>query len=296
MSCTAPIKIIRKQKNRCNLKCNLWYNYGDSSCLIQNNKDKITVSYDGKSDVMFNSVPYTPTKISIYMPSIHTYDNEYAEGEIVIDHSGGQNGLCICIPITLSDTSSTTKGTTLLEELVKNTLTTSETISLNLQDFNINYLIPKTSYFSYAGTSFSGNSNAGYTCDSTTNTQYVVFHKKHGSVALDAKNIEDLGKLINNAYVPLYEGESFFNEKGTTANGFGGEGQIYIDCQPTGEDEEVVYQQPNIKPNFDWVWAMMSFIIGLFIAWIVYKFFNSSISTFDNKKMSIDGNGKSKNT
>ena len=294
MSCTAPIKIVRQQEKRCNLKCNLWYNYGDSSCLLKNNKDKIVINYDGKSDVMFNSVPYTPTKLSIYMPSIHTYDNEYAEGEIIIEHSGGQNGLYVCIPITSSDTSSSTKGTTLLEEIIKNTPITNETITLNLQDFNANYLIPKTSYFSYAGTSFTGNSTAGYTCDSTTNTQYVVFHKKHGSITLNAKNVEDLGKLINNAFVPIYEGESFFNEKGTTANGFAGEGQIYIDCQPTGEDEEVIYEQPNRPPNLDWVWSMLSFILGLFIAWLIYKLFNSSFNPFDKKNISRSINDISK--
>lgn len=49
----------------------------------------------------------------------------------------------------------------------------------------------------------------------------------------------------------------FFNESGTTSNGFAGDGEIYMDCQPVGESSEVVYQEPTNKPpsiNLDWVY------------------------------------------
>ena len=44
------------------------------------------------------------------------------------------------------------------------------------------------------------------------------------------------------------------NEKGTTSNGFSGDGQIYIDCQPTDSDGEIVVKEtiiPTSAVKFD---------------------------------------------
>jgi len=258
MSCNVPINIVRQQKDICNLKCKLWYNYGNSSCILRNSKDQLVIAYDGASDVMFNSVPYTPNEIRIFKPSIHTYDGEYADAELIIVHSGGQNGLLICIPIT-SNSTSYNKGTNLVEDIITHATTSSEVITLNIQDLNANNLIPKSSYFSYSGPLPYG------TCIPDSIAQYVVFHSKQGSISVGKGTMDNLGKLIHDAYIPIYEGKSFFNEKGTIENGFAGDGQIYIDCQPTDEDSEIVYQSPTTKPmNLDWVWSTLFIIIGIF--------------------------------
>jgi carbonic anhydrase len=265
MSCNVPINIVRQQTDKCNLKCKLWYNYGNSSCLLQNSKDQLILTYDGASDVMFNSVPYKPTEIRIFKPSIHSYDGTYAEAELIIVHSGGQNGLLICVPITISETSISTKGSTLLEDIITNATDSTEVVTMNIQDFNANNLIPKSSYFSYAGPIPYAQ------CNPDSNAQYVVFHYKQGSISVSQETMDNLGKIIHDAYIPIYEGKSFFNEKGTIENGFAGDGQIYIDCQPTDEDSEIVYQQPEKQINLDWLWASLFIIIGLCIAWLLGK-------------------------
>lgn len=276
MSCNVPINIVRQQTDRCNLKCKLWYNYGNSSCLIRNSKDQLIITYDGASDVMFNSVPYKPTEIRIFKPSIHSYDGVYAEAELIIAHSGGRNGLLICIPITISGSSSPTKGTTIVEDIIKNTTDSTEAMTLNIQDFNANNLIPKSSYFSYVGPLPYGE------CQPIQNAQYVVFHQKHGSIIVGQESIDNLGKLIHDAYIPIHEGKSFFNEKGTIENGFAGDGQIYIDCQPTDEDSEVVYQEATTKPmNLEWLWSSLLVIIGICIAILLEKIFTRTLGTID---------------
>jgi len=262
-----PINIVRQQTDKCNLKCKLWYNYGNSSCLLRNAKDQLIITYDGKSDVMFNSVPYTPTEIRIFKPSIHSYDGVNAEAEMIIAHSGGRNGLLICIPIIILETN-TNKGTTIVEDIIKHTTTSSEATTLSIQDFNANNLIPKSSYFSYVGPLPYG------TCKPDENAQYVVFHHKHGSITVGKEAMDNLGKLIHDAYIPIHEGKSFFNEKGTIENGFAGDGQIYIDCQPTDEDTEVVYQEPTKSPmNLEWLWAILFIIIGICLAILLRKIF-----------------------
>ena len=275
MTCSVPINIVRQQIDKCNLKCKLWYNYGNSSCLLRNAKDQLVITYDGTSDVMFNSVPYKPTEIRIFKPSIHSYDGIYAEAELIIVHSGGQNGLLICVPITLSETSISTKGSSLLEDIIKNATNSSEVINLNIQDFNASDLIPKSSYFSYAGPIPYGD------CNPDTNAQYVVFHYKHGTISVSQESIDDLGKLITDAYIPIYEGKSFFNEKGTLENGFAGDGQIYIDCQPTDEDSEIVYQQPQKQMNLDWLWSILFIIIGICLAWLLSKIAKGTFGTLN---------------
>ena len=265
MSCNVPINIVRQQTDNCNLKCKLWYNYGNSSCLLRNAKDQLIITYDGASDVLFNSVPYKPTEIRIFKPSIHSYDGTYAEAELIIVHSGGQNGLLICVPITLSETSISTKGTTLLEDIIRHSTDSTEVMTLNISDFNANNLIPKSSYFSYAGPIPYGE------CNPDTNAQYVVFHYKQGSMSVSKEMMDDLGKLIHDSYIPIHDGKSFFNEKGTIDNGFAGDGQIYIDCQPTDEDAEIVYQQPEKTMNLEWLWASLFIIVGLILAWLLSK-------------------------
>jgi hypothetical protein len=282
MTCNVPINIIRQQTDKCNLKCKLWYKYGNSSCLVKNSKDHLEISYDGENDVMFNMVPYTPTQILIFKPSIHTYDGQYAAAELVICHKGGINGLYICVPIIVSQTMSSSAGSTILEDIFKNAPTDVQPITLNIQDYNANYLIPKSSYFSYVGNTIPINGH----CLENTSAQYVVFHQRHGNMTITQNSLDNLGKLIHDSYIPVYDGKSFFNETGTKSNGFAGDGEIFMDCQPVGEDSEIVYQEStNTKPqNLDWVYSVIYVICGILLVILLSKIFEFFISNVGNKK------------
>ena len=265
MTCNVPINIVRQQTDKCELKCKLWYKYGNSSCIVSKKTDRISIAYDGQSDIMFNSVPYTPTEIRIFKPSIHTYDGEYAEAELIIVHTGGQNGLQICIPITMSETMTTNTGANILEEIINNTQNSTAASILNISDFNANHLIPKCAYFSYKGGLLSGNSTTGFTCSTSSSVEYVVFHQRHGSITLKQQTLANLEKLIQDSFIPVYEGKSFYNEKGSTENGFSGDGQIYIDCQPTDADSELIYETPVMPKKWDWLWGFFYFCIGMLV-------------------------------
>jgi carbonic anhydrase len=282
--CDVPINIIRQQTDKCNLKCKLWYKYGNSSCLLKNNKDQLISTYDGDSDVMFNSVPYTPTEIRFFKPSIHTYDGQHADAELIIVHKGGSGGLLICVPITVSQARSASVGTNIIEDICAHASTSSEVTTLNIHDYNANFLIPKSSYFSYTGPLPFGE------CNSKLNVQYVVFHHKQGSISISQASLDNLGNLIHDSYISVYEGKSFFNETGTNSNGFAGEGQIYIDCQPTGEDEEIVYQESSLtstKPmNLDWFYSLLLFICGVIIMYIALAAIKAVFNPFQTENNS----------
>jgi len=259
MSCTSPINIVKKEADRCSLKCLLWYNYGNSSCTVTNESDKLRIVYDGSSDVMFNSLHYAPKEVRIFKPSIHTFEGQYADAEIVITHTGNNGGLLICIPIMSSKNTNASMGTNILDDLIQHAPGQNETTTLNIHDFNLNFVVPKSGYFSYTGTLPYGPCVA-------TEYQYVVFPKQ--SLTIQQSTLDTLGTLIHDSYISVHQGQCYFNEKGTKQNGFSGDGQIYIDCQPTGEEGEIIYKEPvPAKPmNMNWIYVGLYFILGfLFI-------------------------------
>jgi carbonic anhydrase len=233
MACTSPIDITSAKAPKCQLKCLYWFKYGDSSCTVVNNTNSLSVTYDGASDVVYNNVKYTPTTMTIFKPSLHTFNGSPAEGEVIITHTSNQDGLLVCIPISSKGAPSTGSG--ILEAIINDAPLASEgASSLNVPNFNANYLIPKSGYFTYTGTlPFSAN------CSSSTNYQIVVFPKL-AAVSIDTTAMSALGKLTTFSYINTVPGTAFYNEKGTSANGFSGDGQIYIDCQPVGESNDTV--------------------------------------------------------
>jgi hypothetical protein len=208
---------------------------------------------------MFNSLNYNPTEIRIYKPSLHTFDGQYADAEMVITHTSDNGGLLVCIPIMSNSNSNASTGTNLLDDIIDHAPPQKESTTLNIHDFNLNFLIPKSGYYSYTGTIPYG------TCG-TAQYQYVVFPKT--SIQIKKTTLDSLGRLIHDSYISVHPGKCYYNEKGTTQNGFSGDGQIYIDCQPTGEGDDIVYKEPvSAKPmNMDWVYIILYFILGfLFI-------------------------------
>ena len=280
MSCTAPLNIVKKSSGRCSLKCLLWYNYTSSTCTIKTDTDHLSILYDGVSDVVFNSIKYTPTEIRLYRPSLHTFDGVHADAELLITHTSSSGGLMIGLPITGNSDANASTASVLLSEIIKNAPETGNSATINLQDFNLNYIIPKSSYYSYIGTEpYDG-------CTSTTMYNYVVFPKQ--SIYVNNATLDELAEVINESEIPTHEGDSFFNEKGTTSNGFSGDGQIYIDCQPTGQEEEILYKDSSsayTKTNMDWVYNVVKYVVGFMIcifAWYLLNGFISLIKMIGN--------------
>lgn len=265
MTCNAPINIV-KTADKCSLKCLFFYKYGNSSCTVTNATDQLIIKYDGDSDILFNSIKYNPVEIRIFKPSIHKFDGAYVDAEMVIVHNSSNGGLFVCIPISSTTSTNASTGTNLLTDLINKSPEAKQSTSLNLQDFNLNYFIPKSSYFSYTGTRPYGE------CVSDVMYNYVVFPKN--SLLVNKAVIAELGNLIHDSYIPVYDGKCFWNEKGTTNNGFSGEGNIWIDCQPVGEEGEIIYKEQinsSQTVNMDWIYALLNIIIGIILMYLGVK-------------------------
>ena len=295
MACTAPINIDSTvTEPTCDLKCSFFYNYGNSSARISNNGNALSIAYDGLSDVVYNNETYTPSDILIFKPSLHEYDgqardddNTLVKAEIIVKHqsSTGSN-LLISIPIVSGGGNVViTGGSSLITDLIDNAPDSSDdgVRSVSLSDFTLNSIIPKAPYYKYDGT-------FPYDCDSTQYT-YLVFSNKSGGLSLDDNTIQKLGSYINEVNTTIYQNASvFYNTTGTQSNGFDGDGQIYIDCQPTGENGEVLYNTDasgNDLPlggnteymddAVDWVKNSIYFVIGVVLMLLITAFVSKYI-------------------
>ena len=264
-ACTnVPYDIVTDGASQCSLKCLLNYKYGDSSCTILNDTTSLSISYDGASDVVYNSAQYTPTEVRIFQPSLHTYSGKAAAAELIIVHASSQGGLLICVPLVVS--SSTSQGSTVVSQIV-DAAPTEGTSSASIADYNGNYLIPTSRYYTYDGP-------LPYGPCANTNYHYVVFHPTYGSLSISQDVLTAIQGLINPTYIAAVSGSVYVNLKGTSSNGFGGDGQIYIDCQPTGQsEEEIVFKDTADTPTApnDMLMTVLMILIGIILIYGTFR-------------------------
>jgi carbonic anhydrase len=211
----------------CDYKCSYSFKYTESSSTANNNGVTINLTYDSASiaNVVFNEQKYNVGSITIASPSIHIFDGSTMAGEIIITHNPVTTGniLEVCIPFTNSSDSSSAGNiiTEIINKVATNAPREGESTNLNIQDFNLQNIIPRKPYFYY----------------SNNNTNWIVFGSLN-AIPLSSSTITTLQQIIKPFPIPTPGGDLFYNSKGPTSGiQIGGDG-IYISCQPTGSSEE----------------------------------------------------------
>jgi len=228
----------------CDLKCSYNYKYNQSNLIAKNNGSFISFSHDKgtTSPVIYNTLNYNVSKINIYSPSLHNFNGNTTNAEIVIEHApviGGEM-LYVCIPIVASTNSS--EASNILTEIIKsvanNAPAVNESTNLNISNFNLNTIVPKKPFFAYTGTQ-------GLT------GQVIVFGNNH-AIPLNQQTLNILSKVIKPYPITISGGSLFFNKKGPNTVQNDGNKGIYISCQPTGSSEEETDVTNNKNPlNYD---------------------------------------------
>jgi carbonic anhydrase len=240
MSCptaTAPIDIsLSKITGKCEYKCSFSFQYNNSSCIVTNRGDYLSLSYDKSSSppVLYNTTGYDVQELRIYTPSLHSYNGTKTDGELIVVHTSntGANSLLVCIPIKNNNTSS------ISALLFKNAIDTTansapndgESTTVNIPTYNLTTLIPKKPFFSYSAT------EPYQPC--SEKVDYIVYAPLNGALDIMSDTLTKLQSIIRSNPYDIKTGPSlFFNEKGP---GTGADsGQIYIDCQPVGSSDEI---------------------------------------------------------
>lgn len=239
MSCstaTAPINISMSDiVGKCDLKCSYSFHYSNSSCVATNRGDYISIAYDKTSTppVLYNANGYNINEIRVYTPSLHSFNNNKTDGELVVIHSSnlGSEPLLVCVPIKSNNTSSVSAMffKTLIDTVASGAPSDGETTTVNIPKFNLDYLIPKKPFFSYSAT------EPYQPC--SENVDYIVYSPLQASLDMLPETLTKLQTIITSNPYDIKKGPNlFYNEKGPM-KGAGGD-EIYIDCSPVGTSEE----------------------------------------------------------
>jgi hypothetical protein len=240
------IDIPSSVTTKCSLQCNYWFDYKDCPRVkVGTAANYFKINYDGAgSNIMYNSVVYkiaSSNAISICVGGIHRFGSPAARPplEMVIKHEsqGTNSELYVCIPIT---TSGNMNSNNPLETILTTYYPSKSNPIIYTPNFNLNYIIPKSTYMVHTG-AYHGQSKA--------NSIYIVF--PINSFKMSDQAIQFLTQSMS-PYTALRARNVTLiqNEKGTTVNGFSGDGQIYIDCQPTDSEGEIVVKETIIPAQY----------------------------------------------
>lgn len=175
----SPINIITRNVVRCEMECNIEFQYFTSKCKIkalvnQQNKNKNTRSiifyleYDNGSYIIFNGVTYVLQTIYFFPGGLHTIDEGKYDMEAVLNHTN-QSGKTLNISILISRSTNFGDSQNFFSQWANNLVNLSknkeiyrekldniingETLSYNVDDnWSINNLLPlNRSFYYYLG-------------------------------------------------------------------------------------------------------------------------------------------------
>lgn len=241
MSCsnaTAPITISKNIDSICNLKCAYSFTYPISTLKITTQRNYIAWNIDDTNSppVVYNDQNYNVQEARLYHPSLHNYGSGKADAELVIVHTDTRStkNLLVCIPY-ISSSTSTDDTVNFLDIIMTEVSNTANSVGqqtvFNNHSFSLGKFVPMKPYYSYTGTLPWTPCNGIY--------DYVVFHKDNAKT-ISPRALATL-KTITSAHKYAISttntGGLFLNANGPVPPE---RGEIYIDCQPTGDDGEIL--------------------------------------------------------
>ena len=221
----------------CTYKCDYSFDYPVSGCTATNNGNYLSLSFtDSTSSVTFNNTKYSISSCYLYSPSLQLYNNQRADGELMLLHqpTTGGKSLYVCIPLSLNgnSNSASNKISEIINAVSKGAPSQGGSTNQGISDFTLNDFIPLKEFYSY----------------DNKNSHFVAFGSQN-AVYISQNNLTLLKKIIKpysgNAFPNGYS--LFVNSKGPTKGKAATSNDIYIDCQPTNSSEEETNEVVNIK-------------------------------------------------
>jgi len=220
----------------CTSKCMFSFNYSESNGVTaQNNGQNILLTTQSNSTtppVLYNNVKYNLVINSLIFPSSHLYNGSQASGELVLVHQPVAGGSYLIVSIPINTTGAASKATTIVNNIIDAISTganTSGHSTNKIPDFNYNDIVPMAPFYSYTD---------------ENNWTWVCYGIKN-AITIDTSHLRTIKKCVKPNTDTVKSGPSLFlNSEGPTSDtGVGGD--IYIDCQPTGNSEE----EENVQMN-----------------------------------------------
>lgn len=237
--------IIPNNNAICDLKCKYTFNYKDMNANISKISDAliINLSYDSNNisePVTYDSDKYNIKSLCLFYPSSNKYNGKQADAELFLIHESLTGGnLFVCIPIMISN--ETSKSSILLGQIIDKSYTnslikTKQDIKTQLSNkINLNELIPIKKYYADKG-SVLGINDVNIIIFSIDDTAYMTIKQEHYE---KLKKVINKVENINNKFKIMINNKLFINLKGPTISSNNTEDDIYIDCKPYIEEEDI---------------------------------------------------------
>ena len=265
----------------CEIFCAYMHQYKDSACTVTQFPNYLKLSYDATTSpaVTFNKEGYNVREINIYAPSIHTYNGSPADAEMLIIHDGAGKKLIVSLPLVQS--SGAANSATILDNIITkfsstfDKTKTNDSQLVNVPNYNLENFIPSAPYFFYmGGAPFSP-------CDGQYS--FLVFDKTKSPVTISSATLATLTGLITPSGIKaVARSDYYYNSSGPNVKpGSGKKDEIYIECNPTGEDGEILYQKPpsTLGPDINSALSMdnlmknpyLNVVVGVGLSYIALK-------------------------
>lgn len=235
----SPVNITKSNVvSDCNIKCSLDTNYNNSYVNVHNKGHYISLDYQANSGsnnsnyhITLNKTKLMVSEIRLYFPSIHSYNDKKADGEMLIIHSGNGSNCIISIPI--QSKSETTIGENTLSAIINSASLTvpnkNESSTLNITNFNLSDIVPtNTPYYFYNGQLIFDPCSQKY--------NYIVFDKGDYSININNKTLDKIKKILKSPSGNISQSKNIkilnFNKQGATNVNLNGTDDIYIECKP----------------------------------------------------------------
>lgn len=257
MSCPnspSPIDIVdSKITNVCSGTCEYAHSFHELKDIKVNHKKVClefeTTLYTDKPDVIFNKENYMVSRILLFKQPLHSYNQLEYEGEIIITlTTTSSKNLNLSIPLRINN-GYTSNLDTIIDGVSK-VCTRENCVSEILPTMNISSMVPNNSYYYYQGenefiySDVDGKTNNNVNC---SNIEHWIVFKANDSYTMNNKTSNYLKDILEPFNPTRYKNSSLSKSKGGPVSMQGGGDDIYIDCQLTGEDEEVLVPQPKYK-------------------------------------------------
>ena len=254
-------------EGKCDLKCSYNFDYPDSNTTASNKGTMISLTYDNSSiqPVTYNNQKYTVSTISIVCPSIHTFDNTQAVGEIIIEHTPVTGGQQLHVGIPFKSSSESSEASNMITEVIQsvsnNAPSNGDSTNLNISGFTLQKIVPNKPFYSYTS--------------SIEPVDWIVFGNLE-AIPLSSTTLSTLSQIIQPLALTTPGLSLYFNSSGPNTNKTVGQG-IYISCKPTGssiEETEVTYDKNttsyNLSTLFDNSNSTITIIFGVILGCIVF--------------------------
>jgi carbonic anhydrase len=212
---------------KCTNKCIFSFKYPTTSATATNYGNQITIHLSNPSsvpDVKFNTTKYSVASCQICCPSVHKYNGNRTDAELLIIHRpiNGGKMLFVWIPISLQGINTT--ATKIISDIilaVSNGAPSQGQNTNKISEFTLDNVVPSKPFYNY----------------STMDTENIVFDINN-AIGIQKMVFDKLKNVISPPMNSVNAGpELFINTNGPSNVS---SNDIYIDCQPTDSSGETV--------------------------------------------------------